>query len=180
MKSLTDIVSDINNEYVQERVLLDEFDYIKNDFVSKPNPKYLFRGENDFYPETKSNYDRVRGFAQSDYESLYSYLLDLSVYLARNYFNIYDPSDPRYKPTIIELGGFLQHYGFPLHWLDLTQNLNVAAFFAVYKNQSTRGRIGIIETSSLTENGIQILKLTNSMARRPVNKKHMLSKFSMI
>jgi len=167
MKNLTDIVSDISNLYVQNHILLNEFDYIKNEFISKPNPTYLFRGENDFYPETKSNLDRVKGFDKVDYETLYSYLLDLSEFLARKYFNIYDPTDPRYKPTIIELGGFLLHYGFPLHWLDLTQNLNIAAFFAVYKNKSARGRIGIVETSSLTENGIQIFKLTNSMARRP-------------
>ena len=93
--------------------------------------------------------------------------LTLSEFLAKKYFSIYDQNDLRYKPTIIELGAFLQHYGFPIHWLDLTKNILVAVFFSIYKNTSGRGRIGIIETQNLIDLNIPIYKLEGSIARRP-------------
>ena len=167
MLSLTKTLELISKDFKQTNILLNEYNYYSNVFTNKSNPKFLYRGENDFYPQTLSNYQRLKGLNKIEYDILHKYMFDLSEFLAKKYFSIYDQNDPRYNPTIIELGAFLQHYGFPLHWLDLTKNIFVAAFFAIYQNTSGRGRIGIIETKNLINLNIPIYKLNGSIARRP-------------
>ena len=167
--TLTDLVTHISLKFPQINLLIDELDYMSNNFNKKSNTKYLFRGENDVYPATKSNYHRLiesSKFDKVQLEALNNYILDLSIHLNKMFFQILDRNDPRYHPVIIEVGGFLQHYGFPIMWLDFTSDINIAAFFASYKNVTKKGRICVIETSNVTKDN-QLFKLNKSFARRP-------------
>jgi len=167
--NLTDLVKHINSKFPQIDLLMDEFDYMSNDFKKKLNPKYLFRGENDLYSTTKSNYHRLIESSKFDniqLETLNNYIQNLSIHLIKKYFQLVDRNDPKYRPIILEVGGFLQHYGFPIMWLDFTSDINIAAFFASYKNVSRKGRIYVIELNDFLVNN-QFFKLDKSFAKRP-------------
>jgi len=60
--SLSGLLKYIQNEYPQDYISLPYYDYYKKEFVSQSGPKYLYRCENDLYPETKSYYQRLLCF----------------------------------------------------------------------------------------------------------------------
>jgi len=150
-------------------------DCIKNKYYrefEKENPKYLFRGENCLYTSTKSNYHRLT-ISDLERKELVKYMQDLSIAIFDKFFYsdkflfIDTKTDLEYKQLIIEIGAWLQHYGFYLQWLDFTSEVDVAAFFASYKNNTGKGRIWIAETQFLIGNNEQIFKLDKSFAKRP-------------
>lgn len=171
--NLTELIDYLNNEFKQEEIPLDEFDYQNNCFNKKPNPKYLYRGENDFYSATKSNYHRLLDscfFTNSQLFLFNDYIVRLLIDLMANHLQLVGRDDPNHYPCINEAGGYLQHYGFPIMWLDFTSDINIAAFFASYKNQNRQGRICVTETTNLL-NENQIFKLDKSIAKRPTLQK---------
>lgn len=165
--TLKETVKQIKEMYNQEFILLNEFDYLNGIHVAKQNPKYLFRGE-QIYDTTKSNYHRLINNPSINLEEIQKYVLDLSIYLVLHIKPDIDPSKPDYCPTINEITGYLQHYGFPIMYLDFTQNIDIAAFFSSYNNQIGKGRICVVRTSDLIKNEERILKLTYSLAKRPI------------
>lgn len=158
--NLKEVVEYINKNYQQIDVLLREKDYVQNDFFEKPNPKYLFRGEK-IYPTTKSNYHRnpITNAEQK-------YILNISCDLYQELNGRIDQTSTEYIPNINQIGAILQHYGFSIMWLDFTEDVRIAAFFASYKNETGKGRIWIIETKSIIENEM-IFKLESNVAKRP-------------
>jgi hypothetical protein len=164
--NLKEVVAHIKERYVQEEVLLNQFDYQQNQFYAKPNPKYLFRGE-QIFPSTKSAYHRLKENAPQFLNEITTYSLDLATHLMFSIFPNIRNSDNNYQPVIDLIGAYLQHYGFPIMYLDFTQNVNVAAFFATFNNTLGQGRICVIETSTLVDNGECILKLSDNNANRP-------------
>ncbi len=164
--NLKEVVTYIKARYIQEEVLLRQFDYHQDQFYLKPNPKYLFRGEQK-YPSTKSSYHRLIDNEPKLVSELTNFSLSLSTYLLQYLYPNISRSNSNYWPTINELGTYLQHYGFPVMFLDFTQNINIAAFFASHNNDSQSGRICILETSTLLDSNEYILKLSNSNAQRP-------------
>jgi hypothetical protein len=167
--NLIEAVSYINLKYKQELIPLKEMNYSINRFILKQNPKFLYRGEK-IYPTTRSNYHRLK-ISGNDLIALQSFILDISVEIVDKYFGIVDRNHPEYWPRIYKAGAFLQHYGFPIMWLDLTESPEVAAFFASFNNGSGKGRIWIAQTQKLIENGERIFKLDGTFARRPALQK---------
>lgn len=165
MKTLRFKFDEINKNYSQEIVNLREYDYHNKTFILKPNPKFLFRGEMIFL-NTKSRFHRL-AFSSSEKEMLKNYVLDLSAEIFHRFFGSIIIGSEKYKSKLIQIGAFLQHYGFPLMWLDFTDKMEVAAFFATYQNDMGMGRIWIVKTSSLIDNNEMIFKLDGSFARRP-------------
>lgn len=85
-------------------------------------PRYLFRGENKFYPQTKSSIGRMAetepdcvGYAQRIYLSIHHdmYLIDG-----------YSIGGTKEATTL------LQHYGMPTPQIDLSGNFDIAIYFA--------------------------------------------------
>jgi len=163
--NLEQTVKNIRSIHKQAFIPLNEFDYIKNAFVEKLNPKYLFRGEK-IYPTTKSNYHRnpIKCAEQE-------YILNISDALYKEFIGEIDKESPEYNPNIIQIGAILQHYGFSIMWLDFTESIEVAAFFASYKNNSGKGRIWVTETKELIEQNHHIYKLEFQRAVRPERQK---------
>lgn len=165
--NLLETVNHIKTEFKQEFIPMNEFDYAQNKFVHLPNPKFLFRGEG-IYPTTKSNYHRLLDKNIEYIGELQNYMLDLSINLIQTLYPEINRDNPNYFPLINEISGFLQHYGFPLIYLDFTQNVDISAFFASHNNTDKKGRICVIETNDILIDGGKFIKLTNSYAKRPV------------
>jgi hypothetical protein len=163
--NLVEAVEHIKTDYPQELISIPERDYRGNVFLPKPNSKYLYRGEK-IYPTTKSNYHRLI-LNEKERNELHKYLLDLSVDLTEHFIGIVRNTDPSYESNLYKVGSFLQHYGFPIMWLDFTDSIEVAAFFASFNNHIGKGRIWIVETEKLTKKGEIIYKLDGTRSRRP-------------
>lgn len=165
--NLFETVNHIKTEFKQEYISMNEFDYAQNKFVHLPNPKFLFRGEG-IYPTTKSNYHRLLARNSSVTDDLTTFVIDLSIHLMNFLHPNIDISSLTYNPVRNNIIGLIQHYGFPIMFLDFTENVDVAAFFASHNNVSKKGRICIIETKEIIKNNEKFIKLTNSSAKRPV------------
>ncbi len=174
MKSLQLAVEQIKKDFPQKPVLLREYNYNSKVFDEKPNPKYLFRGE-EIYQTTRSNYHRLT-ISDIEDQKLREYIFKLSFSLMpiiKKDFNLdtLDINDPNYKRLTNQVGAFLQHYGFPIVWLDFTEDIEIAAFFTSYKNNTGKGRIWIVETQNLIKTGEKIIKLDGTVAKRPTLQK---------
>lgn len=163
--TLHETIQYIENKHTQEFIPIDEFDNTKNGFIEKLNPKFLYRGEK-IYNDTKSNYHRNE-ITQDET----NFILDLSKALYIENFGEVNPTSIEYQSQIDNIGAILQHYGFSIMWLDFTESIEIAAFFASYKNNSGKGRIWVSETNKLIENDIKIYKLNSPIARRPIRQK---------
>lgn len=167
--NLKEAIVYINKKYQQRDILIREMDYAQNNFIEKPNPKYLFRGEK-IYPTTKSFYHRLP-LNDKERMALCEYIISLSSCLMEKYFGLVPESDIRYWPNINHVGDFLQHYGFPIMRLDFTVDVEIAAFFASYRNNKGKGRIWVIETKSIIENEMVFKQLKSKFTKRPVVQK---------
>lgn len=172
--SLKEIIELIQKKFPQEEISIRERNYLQNSWVPNPNPKYLYRGENNCYPQTKSFLQRLQEndakfFDEKQWAEIQELILDLSVHLTERFHKFVPRSNPSYEANIVSIGGYLQHYGFPLYRIDFTSDLFVAAYFAASNNRvGNVGQIGIIESSVwIKQSHNRIEKLVNSFAARP-------------
>ena len=117
--NLFETVNHIKTEFKQEYISMNEFDYAQNKFVHLPNPKFLFRGEG-IYPTTKSNYHRLLARNSSVTDDLTTFVIDLSIHLMNFLHPNIDISSLTYNPVRNNIIGLIQHYGFPIMFLDFT------------------------------------------------------------
>jgi FRG domain len=122
-------------------------------------PLFLYRGESGLYPETKSSLARLardpamssRGFEQI-----------MEVTEAARAFLV-----QQWRFAELEASGFLQHYGLPTDWLDLTDDVAVAASFAGSLRVGQLGAMAALPSDRLVAHG-RLFNLSRRMiAERP-------------
>ena len=169
--TLTELVDSLVCSYSQEEVMLKHVEYGPDLPVFKKAPKYLFRGERDFYPETLSSKDRLVSLTT---EQMVEFLDCASTFVAELAIDVIRPlpqiGSPDRKSMLNEVHSWVQHYGVPVMSVDLTADLHVAAFFASSENTSGRGRIGIVETRKLID-GHQLLQMDRGFCPRARNQR---------
>lgn len=136
---------------------LKHVDYREAVPIFRTGPRYLFRGERDWYPDTYSSKDRlsrIRGFSEEEVFDFVDCASTIVSYLALRIFHRIPPqSTPEYQELINELRSWVQHYEVPVMSIDVSSDIEVAAFFASYGNTSGRGRLFVGETSRLIPGG---------------------------
>lgn len=164
--NLIDATDLINKSFKQEYVLLDQWDYKLEQFVLRKNPKFLFRGEDSLYPSMMSTYHRMAFMTNPTKTELFYYMSDLSAKLIGRFSRVVPKSDVGYKPLLNQAHAVMQHYGFPIRWLDFTENSAIAAFFASHLNTSGKGRIWVISLQQIITAGAEFYRLSDSFAIR--------------
>ena len=116
-----------------------------DDLFTTELPRYLFRGESGIFPSTVPSAQRLR----TDVELPLDALEDI----VRVTHRIRETLIKKHKLPALLTDGFMQHYGLPTDYLDLTPDLEVAICFATDLSVGQRGAFCIAQTKSLGEQG---------------------------
>lgn len=171
---LQKILQKIKTEYPQELISLPTYDYQLKTYTPRLGPKYLYRGENEFYSETKSYYQRLlteHFFTNEEWNEVKRVILDLCEHIILTYFELVPKSDPKFEATITAISVIMQHYGLPILSIDFTSDLEIAACFCRLGNKNRRGRIAVLSSVELPNLGWRINDLTQGPWKRPKNQK---------
>ena len=129
--------------------------------IEKEVPAYLYRGESIAYPTTTSTLHRL----------LNDDRLPLPTHVRSLIKEVADRLDEELQgllelvPMLSE--GFLQHYGAPTGFLDVTSSLDVAAFFASEGKVGCTGLMCILQVATVLSKS-KIIDLTaHPKAERP-------------
>jgi FRG domain len=125
-------------------------------------PAHVFRGEADAsWDATHSSMERLRshsGLSSMDKASLEELTQTIDERL-RDWFGL----------SHGQSAGLLQHYCLPTELIDVSPELEVAAFFAAYQNVSGTGSITIFNTKELIGHAV-VMDLTSlEFAHRPIS-----------
>ena len=108
-------------------------------------PPFLYRGESGLYPETRSSLARLARdpvMSSRGLEQIMEITEAARAFLVQNW-----------RFSELEASGFLQHYGLPTDWLDLTDDLSVAASFAGSLRVGQLGAMASLPTDRLVALG---------------------------
>lgn len=122
-------------------------------------PPVLYRGESGLWVETRSSLARLaedQELSVDGFRQIMEITESARTFLVLNW----GFSEP-------EASGFLQHYGLPTDWLDLTDDLSVAASFASSLRVGQLGAMALLPTSRLEECGRLLDLSKRATARRP-------------
>lgn len=122
-------------------------------------PVFLFRGESSTYPTSIALMQRIKSDIKLPLETrkaLEAIANKLDAEL-QSFLNL----------TPMLSAGFLQHYGIPTELLDLTSDLDVAAFFASYNEIGRDGLICVLPTEAISNKSIIIDLTQHPTAERP-------------
>jgi hypothetical protein len=122
---------------------------------SYPVPDYVFRGESGVYKHTFTSMARLSASdrAMEDVAHIRAHVVTA--------FGEKFGLEPK------EAVGFLQHYGYPTDYLDVTSDVSVAASFASSLRVGDEGAICILPTKPLVEREALIDLRQHSLAARP-------------
>jgi hypothetical protein len=122
-------------------------------------PAFMYRGESGLYRETRSSLARL---ARDPTMSARAFQEIMKITEAARLFLI-----ENWRFTPLEASGFLQHYGLPTDWLDLTDDLAVAASFAGSLRVGQLGAMASLPTRRLAARG-EVFDLSQRLiAARP-------------
>jgi hypothetical protein len=122
-------------------------------------PPFLYRGESGLYPETRSSLARLARdpvMSSRGFEQIMEITEAARAFLVQNW-----------RFSELEASGFLQHYGLPTDWLDLTDDLSVAASFAGSLRVGQLGAMASLPTDRLVALGDVFDLSGRSIAVRP-------------
>jgi FRG domain len=120
-----------------------------------PVPDYVFRGESGVYKNTFSSMRRLSASGRA--------MEDVAHICARLVSAFQDKYGLESKEAI----GFLQHYGYPTDYIDVTSDVSVAASFASSLRVGDEGAICTLRTKPLVEREALIDLRQHPMAPRP-------------
>ncbi len=120
-----------------------------------PFPDFVFRGESGAYKRTLSSMARLTGSDRA--------MEDVARIRARLVTDFREKCGLEPKEAI----GFLQHYGYPTDYIDVTSDVSVAASFASSLRAGDEGAICILPTKPLVEREALIDLRQHSLAPRP-------------
>ena len=118
-------------------------------------PAYLFRGESGGFASTYSSMARLSASARARED------------ITHIHDRLVHAFGERYELTMQQALGFLQHYGFPTEYVDVTSDVSVAASFASSLRVGEVGAMCIIPTEPLLSRGNLIDLRRHPMAPRP-------------
>jgi hypothetical protein len=127
--------------------------------AGRPVPPFLYRGESGLYRESRSSLARLvhdSNISEKAFEQIV-----MVTETARSALM------SQWRFDALEASAFLQHYGLPTDWLDLTDDLRVAASFASSLHVGQLGAIASLRTSLLLERGEVFNLSRRSVADRP-------------
>jgi hypothetical protein len=118
-------------------------------------PDYLFRGESGVFGTTCSSMARLSGSGRAleDVASIRDKLVE--------------KLGEKCGLTPPQALGYLQHYGYPTEYLDVTSDVSVAASFASRLRVGDSGAVCIVPTKPLQERGSLIDLRRHPLAPRP-------------
>jgi hypothetical protein len=125
-------------------------------------PGFMFRGESGLFPTTQTSIMRLRGDLSLSSEAIETIIaLNISI---RDQLIEQMGLSPRLATA------FLQHYGLPTQFFDVSPDLNVAVEFATNLSPGDWGAIAALPVKALLEDSqsITLIDLTmHTMAERP-------------
>lgn len=160
-RSLKSCLNHIRSTYnPKETVALDTFvDIHSGNQVRTDAPAYLFRGESIDYSTTTSSMHRMKNCKALPPEvknTIEQVSINVNMELQRCL-----ELDPNLS------AGFLQHYGMPTELLDLSSDLDVAAYFASGGGIGNTGLICVVPLSTASRNSIVVDLRYHPRAVRP-------------
>jgi len=163
-KSLDDCLVSLKQKYPQSKVTIPARDYDSDKKSLVQVPKYLFRGESDHYPSTFSFMQRLKQIplipndVVDEVENVTTVIGELL------------QEQLGEQPGSKLVAGYVQHYGLPTEFLDLTSNLETAFFFSSYPSRFTgieQGVLGVVTVEEIHDR-CTIADLTeHKFAKRP-------------
>lgn len=161
-RSLSETVQAIRDRYPAGEIELNSKPTDRRDADSSFRglwPRLLFRGESSFYPTTTSSLARLRTWASIPLRGIEDILrLTIGVRLAFE--------EELEMPRLLA-EGFLQHYGYPTDFLDVTADLAVAASFASELGVGDSGVICVLPTELLQGHSVLVDLRSHDYAERP-------------
>jgi hypothetical protein len=155
LPSLAGVVGQIRSVAVAERPQPYGRNILNPDASSYPVPDYVFRGESGVYKQTFSSLARLNASDRAKE--------DVTHILAR----LVGAFREKWGLGPQEAVGFLQHYGYPTDYIDVTSDVSVAASFASSLRIGDEGAICVLPTKQLVERGALIDLRQHPMAPRP-------------
>jgi len=122
-------------------------------------PRFLFRGESSAYATTTSSLSRLRTSLSIPLSGLEDILrVTMGVRLAL---------EEQLRMPRLLAEGFLQHYGYPTDFLDVTADVGVAASFASDLSVGDIGAVCVLQTELLHKNAVLVDLRDHEYAERP-------------
>jgi hypothetical protein len=115
--------------------------------------RYLFRGQNRLYKSAVPFIARLSGDSVGQAYTILRQLV--------SHYRGQTDIDPQFRGIVAEdiefVVALLQHYGFPSHFLDLTDNLEIALFFsALNHDQIVCSSISVLDTTDLPDTVLHV------------------------
>ena len=132
MKSLQETILSIQNKYIQGLIELNDYDFSTRQNIISKQPTFLFRGERTKWKETKSTASRKNLLVSPTFDEINYWISGLHKISGQtlNNYSLYMFLRTVLNTDNVELiGGLLQHYEFDTSFIDLTSDINVAAYF---------------------------------------------------
>ena len=160
--SLDACVQHIRSSYGPNKTVKTAAEDIKSGerFVVDEAPAYLYRGESYSYPTTPSFMRRMK-----TNPALPTDVKDVIEEVARR---VDEGMQDMLELEPMLSAGFLQHYGIPTELLDVTDSLDVAAYFASGKEVGKKGLICVFPLDVVSQNSIVIDLRNHPGAIRPL------------
>jgi FRG domain len=111
-------------------------------------PAYFYRGESHVFPKTTSSMQRLK-----DDESLPS---EIRIEIEKISCSAASELESWMGMNQMYSAGFAQHYGLPTELLDITSNIEVAAFFASEGTVGSNGMFCVFSGETLSNTSIVI------------------------
>ncbi len=122
LPSLSEVVADLRSISVKELPQPFGFDVLNTQPTSESLPAFLFRGESAAFPKTCTSMARLRtgGTLSPNALAAIDHISEALVHAFGEKWGL----------TRAQALGFLQHYGYPTEFIDVTLDVSVAASFA--------------------------------------------------
>ena len=179
MITLTEAIDFIKASYPQRLIIQDDYDIDARAYFNKEHPEFLYRGESSIWPQTRSTFSRHQLSKQSIFPGINYWLTGKHMQLGfqLNHFSLYFflreaiggisciVDDNTSIKTDQSIAGLLQHYGFDTSFIDVTSDINVAAFFGSCDAKPDGfGQIMVLPTITMQT---RFFDLSNEKANRP-------------
>lgn len=160
--SLQACIQHVRSKYDMEEVVCPQAkSIVSGNSITATMPRYLYRGESFIYPTTTSRMHRLKTNPKIAPE-VKRVIEEVSKSVDT------ELQDPKFMglPPMLS-AGFCQHYGVPTELLDVTSELDVAAYFASTGCIGGRGMICVIPAALGAKKAVVIDLRSHPLAERP-------------
>jgi hypothetical protein len=159
LPSLSEVVAHLRAISVNELPQPFGFDVLIRQSTSKSLPAFLFRGESAAFPQTCTSLARLRTGGTLSLNALAD-IDRISESLVQGF-------GEKWGLGRTQALGFLQHYGYPTEFIDVTLDVSVAASFASWMRVGDEGAMCVVPTKYRFPEDDLIDLRYHPMAKRP-------------